>query len=159
VTAAALHRQLRHWQPIRLSSIACQVVEPHVGRRASGGDFQGPFTQTFATQDRAAPWQPGPQLIMPPQPSEMVPQLSGGGQEVIFLQPQTFATQRAHAGPQLTMPPQPSGMVPQLSGDGQEVIFVQPQTLGFPGFPPPQVCGAAQSGPQLIEAHPAIGGV
>jgi hypothetical protein len=102
-----------------------------------------------------------PQLMVPPQPSEIVPQTSPAGQALIGVQPQTFGTLGVppphvllpeHV-PQFTVPPQPSLIVPQLSGEGQPVCLVQPQTLAMPGFPPPQVWPAAHV-PQLIPGQP-----
>ncbi len=73
-----------------------------------------------------------PQMTMPPQPSGIIPQLSGAGHVVSGVQPHTLGVPppphvwgAVHGGPQVTMPPQPSGMVPQSSGAGQLAIGTQ----------------------------------
>jgi hypothetical protein len=90
----------------------------------------------------------------PPQPSEIVPQLSAAGQLVRGWQggvPQTLSVppppQVCPEGqelPQDTVPPQPSGTEPQLSPEGQLVIGLQPQTFAVP--PPPHVWGLVHPG-------------
>ena len=93
-----------------------------------------------------------PQLSVPPQPSDAVPQLSPSGHVVAGVQPHWLATppppqvSGAVQVPQLRVPPQPSDTEPQLSPAGHVVRGVQPQT--FTVSPPPQVWGAVQV-PQL----------
>ena len=80
---------------------------------------------TLELQDWPAP-QP-PQLNVPPQPSEMVPQFLPCAAQVVGAQTQTLAvhvSDEAQA-PQLNVPPQPSEMVPQfLPWEAQLIVGV-----------------------------------
>ena len=82
-----------------------------------------------------------PQLRMPPQPFETVPQFSPAGQLVAGVQPQTFGVPPPPQVceplqlPQLIVPPQPFAIVPQLSPAGQAVMGVQPHWLTTPAPP------------------------
>ena len=106
-----------------------------------------------------------PQLIVPPQPLEIVPQLSPAGQVVTGVQPHSLALPLppqvwgAVQAPQLSVPPQPFGIVPQLSPAGQVETGLQPHSFAVP--PPPQVWGAVQTPqlsvlPQLSEIVPQL---
>lgn len=90
-----------------------------------------------------------PQLSVPPQPSEMVPQFFPAGHAVSGVQPQTPAVPPppqvfgAVQVPQFTRTPQSSVNVPQLNPSVPHVsVGVQPQTFAVP--PPPHVFGAVQ---------------
>ena len=103
-----------------------------------------------------------PQLSVPPQPSEMLPQ---------FLPrlPQLLATQApqvllllhvvpAPQVPQLNEPPQPSPYVPQTLPPGQATSGVQaPHVLAL--APPPQVWPATLHVPQLSATPQPLSGV
>jgi hypothetical protein len=66
-------------------------------------------------------WGPqAPQVIVPPQPSDAVPQVWPAGQLVFGVQPHTFGAPAppqvcgAEQVPQVIVPPQPSDAVPQF---------------------------------------------
>jgi hypothetical protein len=86
-----------------------------------------------------------PQLSVPLQPSEMVPQFFPCAEQVVGVHPQTLAVPApphvsgAAQVPQATTLLQPSEIAPQLSGAMQAVSGVHvpsPHTFGVP--PPPQ---------------------
>ena len=82
-----------------------------------------------------------PQLSVPPQPSEMVPQFLPWAAQVVGAQ-HVLATQTCVPGhaPQLTLPPVHGfGMVPHLP---EQLGAEQPQTFDVP--PPPQLLGVEQ---------------
>lgn len=95
-----------------------------------------------------------PQLNVPLQPSDGLPQVAPASAQVrgtqvvtqTFAEPQTLGDWQV---PQLSVPEQPSGMVPQFFACNAQVVGVQvptPQTLAVP--PPPQVSRPEQL-PQL----------
>ena len=103
-----------------------------------------------------------PQLMVPPQPSDCVPQFAPPEQVVAGTQLLTQvpdvevtvswqAVPEGQVGPQLIVPPQPSGSLPQVAPAVQVVFGVH---WHVPEVPPDelmtQVCGAVQAGPQLI---------
>jgi hypothetical protein len=93
-----------------------------------------------------------PQLSVPPQPLEAVPQFCPAGHVVAAVQTHVLVGLQVVFGavvqlPQLSVPPQPLAIVPQVAPAAAHVVAVQPHWLGVPA--PPQVWGAVQAAPQL----------
>src|SRR6185437_10614386 len=133
------------------------------GQAVLGTPVLLPQTLAVPPPPHVSPVAQVPQLSMPPQPSEIVPQLSGVGHLVsgVQLAPQTLAVPPpphvspvGHVPPQTTMPPQLSEIVPQLSPAGQVVSGVQvlpPQAPAVP--PPPQVSPVGHPLPLSPHVH------
>jgi hypothetical protein len=100
-----------------------------------------------------------PQLMVPPQPSDAVPQFWPDGQDVAGVQPHWSGVppppqvSGAVQLPQFSVPPQPSGAVPQFWPAGQLVAGVQPHWPAVP--PPPQVWGGLQAPQVMVPPQPS----
>src|SRR5262249_14940636 len=102
-----------------------------------------------------------PQVSVPPQPSEIVPQFFPCAAQVVGVQvPQTFVTPAppqvcgAVQTPQVSVPPQPSDIGPPFFPCAAQVPAGRaPQAFGTPA--PPQVCGAVQTPQVSVPPQPS----
>jgi hypothetical protein len=101
-----------------------------------------------------------PQVSMPPQPSEMVPQLLPSASHVVFLQQVWFARQTSVVASQvpqaMTGSPQPAGALPHAQPFGHATFGTHtPHTLAVPV--PPHVSPCPVQAPQCSTVpHPSF---